>query len=94
MEIDTIKEFTEKMRELGYGVDINVSEKPSYDYTPPKYDTKITLGCFKRTENNDASPWNNFNLSFRLDTPQKHEPEKADRQLSDVITVIDAGGQF
>jgi hypothetical protein len=75
MEIDAIKDFTEKMRELGYGVNINVSEKPSHDYTPPKYDTEITLGCFKRTENNGALPWNNFNFSFRLDTPQKHGSE-------------------
>jgi hypothetical protein len=63
------------MRELGYGVNINVSEKPSHDYTPPKYDTEITLECFKRTANKGVPPWNNFNLSFRLDTPQKHGNE-------------------
>jgi hypothetical protein len=75
VEIDTIKDFTEKMREFGYVVSVNVCGKPSHDYSPPKYDTEITLGCFKRTESNDALPWNNLSLSFLLSSLQKHESE-------------------
>jgi hypothetical protein len=75
IEIEAIKNFAEKMREFGYAVNLNVNGKPTLDYRPPKYDTEITIGCFKRAEHNDALAWNNLSLSFRLDSPQKHENE-------------------
>jgi hypothetical protein len=75
IEIDCVKEFAEKMREFGYAVDIKVDERPTVDFAKPDYKTEITLECQKRIENNDAPPWDLFNLSFRLSS-SKTSPAK------------------
>jgi hypothetical protein len=72
IEIDCVKDFTEKMRGFGYTFDVKIDERATVDFLKPDHKTELKLECWKRTENADTLPWNTFNLSFQLDNPQNH----------------------